>query len=305
LKGGEAVFYGDLGEKSSLLIEYFERYDATAKIQPGENPATWMLTAIGAGSSPSGDKKPFDYAGSYRQSKLNAQCRLQIDAIMADAKETNRVYFQTKYATSRETQSMVVFQRTMTVYFRSPSYNTTRVSVACIIALIFASVYASQRVPENESDMNSRINSMLMAVLFICVNAQNTVLALFECERNMFYRHKAANMYDSSAIILAFTLAELPFLFMVTTGFSVIFYFLLGFALNAAKFFIFFAFLFMGVTVFTFMGQMLVACLRDSTTAQGFGGLLVSFTSLFSGILIRSNQIPSFWIFMYVATSFS
>jgi hypothetical protein len=38
--------------------------------------------------------------------------------------------------------------------------------------------------------------------------------------------------------------------------------------------------------------QMMVALVRDSVTAQGFGGLIISFTSMFSGVLIRPNKIP-------------
>lgn len=40
-RGGEVVYFGDLGEESSNLIQYLERFEATPKIQPGENPATW------------------------------------------------------------------------------------------------------------------------------------------------------------------------------------------------------------------------------------------------------------------------
>ena len=95
-------------------------------------------------------------------------------------------------------------------------------------------VYASQRVPENEGDMNSRINSIFIACLFIMVNAQvnfclilviwatvrtsapsptlflftqNTVLKVFESERNMFYIHKGSKMYTSQSIIQAYSIA--------------------------------------------------------------------------------------------------
>jgi ABC-2 type transporter len=296
-RGGEVVFFGEVGENSCKLIEYLERYDATPRIQPGENPATWMLSTIGAGSA-AVEKKPFDYAGSYAQSKLHVHCRALIDSITSNAVETNKLSFPSQYATSTKTQGTAVLLRTLKVYFRSPSYNTTRVTVSAIVALLFASVYASQRVPTTESDMNSRINSLFIAILFLCVNAQNTVLSVFERERNMFYRHKAANMYGSTAILRAFTLAELPFLFVAVTVFSVLFYFIMGFALEASKFFLFFAFTFLALATFTFSGQMLVSVFRDSPTAQGFGGLLITFTSLFSGILIRPDQIPNFWIFM-------
>lgn len=42
---------------------------------------------------------------------------------------------------------------------------------------------------------------------------------------------------------------------------------------------------------------MMVSLVRDSQTAQGFGGLLISMTSLFSGVLIRPNNITGFWTF--------
>ena len=80
---------------------------------------------------------------------------------------------------------------------------------------------------------------------------------------------------------------EVPFIFVTAAVFSLMFYFILGFAAEAEKFFLFFLFVFLGLCTFTFLGQMLVALFRDSQTAQGFGGLIVSFTSLFSGILIQ------------------
>jgi len=80
---------------------------------------------------------------------------------------------------------------------------------------------------------------------------------------------------------------------MTATIFTVMFYFILGFSTEPDKFFLFFAFVFMGLCCFTFFGQMLVSLFRDSQTAQGFGGLIVSFSSLFSGILIRPGKC--FW----------
>jgi ABC-type multidrug transport system permease subunit len=85
--------------------------------------------------------------------------------------------------------------------------------------------------------MNSRINSIFMSVLFMCVSSQNTVLKVFETERNMFYRHKNAKMYNTGAIIRAFTFAEIPFILMTSTAFTLIFYFFLGYVLIASVFF--------------------------------------------------------------------
>jgi hypothetical protein len=53
---------------------------------------------------------------------------------------------------------------------------------------------------------------------------------------------------------------------------------------------------------YTYVGQMFMSLFRDSETAQGIGGLFVSLTVLFSGILLRPDAIPTFWIFMYWIT---
>jgi len=165
-RGGEVVFYGDLGEDSSELIQYFERFESTPPIQCGENPATWMLNTIGAGSSsPSSHDRPFDYAGSYVSSKLHAECLEKIDRICASQSDENEIKFRSKYATSTKRQYIAVLKRAMKVYFRSPSYNVSRSMVSAFIALIFGSVFASQRVPTNEAEINSRCNSIFMAVL--------------------------------------------------------------------------------------------------------------------------------------------
>jgi ABC-type multidrug transport system permease subunit len=73
----------------------------------------------------------------------------------------------------------------------------------------------------------NRINSIYIAALLLCVNSMNTVLKVTELERNMFYRHKAALMYDSRAAIQAFTIAELPFIFLAATIFVMLFYWIM------------------------------------------------------------------------------
>lgn len=109
----------------------------------------------------------------------------------------------------------------------------------------------------------------------------NTVLPVFEVERNMFYRHKASLMYDYRAIGLAFTLVEIPFLILASMVFVVLWYFTVGFAMNAGKFFLYCLFMFLSLAVFTFLGQGFMAVFPDSQTAQGFGSLLIGMSGIF------------------------
>merc|ERR1712232_76055 len=102
-------------------------------------------------------------------------------------------------------------KRMMKIYWRSPSYNRTRIIIAVFVALLFGSVYVTQRTPKNESDMNSRVSSIYITMVFLGVYSFNTVLSVFEMERNMFYRQKACLMYDQVSLVLAVTIVEIPF----------------------------------------------------------------------------------------------
>lgn len=297
-RGGETVFFGDLGKESSLLISYLERYQSTPVIQPGQNPATWMLTTIGAGSA-SSKVKPFDYAGSFQASDLHNNCLARIAEVTGKMSDDGKVSFPDRHATPGGTQMRETLKRAFKIYWRSPSYNTVRLLTSTVIALVFGSIYVADMTLSNEADMNSRATSVFVAELFLGVNSFITVLSLFETERNMFYRHKAALMYTNRSILAAFTFAEIPFLLLASMIFVIIFYFMIGFTADVTKFFLFYLFFTLNMAVWTFLGQMFVALTRNALGAQGLGSLLLSLTSLFTGVLIRPSNIPNFWIFMY------
>merc|ERR1711971_360402 len=248
-RGGEVVFHGDLGDKSLNLIEYLQSYETTPLIQPGENPATWMLTTIGAGSAATGQM--FDYAGAYAVSKVRQECMDKISKFEASVSDNGLISFPSKYATTAKMQ------------------------------------------------MRSRMTTVYLSFLIIAINGMNTVLSFFEAQRNMFYRHKSALMYDTPAVSTAYTLAEIPFLLGTSLLYTTIFYFMIGFASDAEKFFFYYLFMLLCMSLFTYTGQMFVALCPDAQIAQGFCGLLSSNTGLFAGVLIQPQYIPKFWIFMY------
>lgn len=296
-RGGEVVFHGDLGNESSNLIKYMQSYETTPLIQPGENPATWMLTTIGAGNVAAGHQ--FDYATAYTNSNLRQQCIENIAKFEAAVSDEGLVSFPSLYATTPKTQFIEVMKRTWVIYWRSPSYNRTRIIVAALLSLLIGSVFVSDPVPTDETQMRSRMTTIYLSFLVCAINGMITVLTFFEAERNMFYRHKSALMYDNKAVAVAFTIAECPFLLGTSLLYTTIFYFLLGFAPEADKFFLYYFFMLLCMSLFTYTGQMFVALCRNAQIAQGFCSLLASNTGLFAGVLIQPQNIPKFWIFMY------
>ena len=51
MKGGNTVFFGELGQASANLVNYFEGLGAEP-IEYGENPAAWMLRAYAGNTAP-------------------------------------------------------------------------------------------------------------------------------------------------------------------------------------------------------------------------------------------------------------
>jgi ABC-type multidrug transport system ATPase subunit/ABC-type multidrug transport system permease subunit len=296
-RGGDVVYHGDLGKESCNLIKYLQSYETTPLIQPGENPATWMLTTIGAGNTVAGNQ--FDYARAYTSSKLHQQCIDDITKFEDDMSDEGLVSFPTLYATTAKTQLVEVLKRTWTKYWRSPSYNRTRIIVAAMLSLLMGSVFISDPVPTDETQLRSRMTTIYLSFLVTAVTGMNSVLSFFEAERNIFYRHKSALMYDTAAVSTAYTLAEIPFLLGTSLLYTTIFYFFLGFAVDAEKFLLYYLFMLLCMSLYTYAGQMFIALCPNAQIAQGFCALLASNTGLFAGVLIQPQNIPKFWIFMY------
>ncbi|GLI74715.1 multidrug resistance protein [Penicillium ochrochloron] len=70
-KGGKTIYFGDIGEDSEILSSYFERNRA-ARLEPGENPAEWMLDMIGAAP---GSLSDVDWPKVWRESAEHAKVK--------------------------------------------------------------------------------------------------------------------------------------------------------------------------------------------------------------------------------------
>jgi len=303
-RGGESVFFGEIGDESCKLIEYFERFETTLKIRCNENPATWMLNTIGGGTYESEVSKLTDYTRAYASSRLHQECLEKVSDIIAQKTETNEIRYTTKYSTSFMYQVKEVYLRMIRIYWRSPSYNTNRLVTGILISLLFASIYASERVILNEMQMNSICNSIFLGMVFLALNAHLTIMPFFEQERNMFYRHQSSLMYSQESYTLALFFSELPFILLVGMVFSVCFYFPLGFAAEASKFLYFYLFVTLNVAFWAFLGQLFTSLLPDAVAALGVGCLFFPIVNLFAGVLIAPQNIPVVWIWAYWAFPF-
>jgi ATP-binding cassette subfamily G (WHITE) protein 2 (PDR) len=134
-KGGKTVYFGEVGSGSHILIDYFERNGAP-KCPTGENPAEWMLSAIGAAP---GTHTDVDWHQAWLDSPERVEVREELERIKTerpkivaadkerapeasaeDSKIAQAAYKE--FAAPTTLQFFVVLQRVFQQYWRTPSY---------------------------------------------------------------------------------------------------------------------------------------------------------------------------------------
>ena len=124
-RGGETVYFGDIGKDAQVLRGYFRKHGAICP--PDANPAEWMLDAIGAGQAPRiGDR---DWGEIWNDSEEFDDAKLLISQIKNERIQAagSQPQFQPKeYATPLWHQIKVVNKRQHKAFWRSPNYGFTR-----------------------------------------------------------------------------------------------------------------------------------------------------------------------------------
>lgn len=121
-KGGKTVYFGDIGENSRTLLDYFEDH-GSRKCEDDENPAEFMLEIVNAGSSGQGP----DWHDVWKKSEEAKAVQTQIDKLHEESSGRARDHEPTKeelseFAMPLTTQIVVVTQRVFQQYWRMPSY---------------------------------------------------------------------------------------------------------------------------------------------------------------------------------------
>lgn len=115
--GGRTVYFGDLGHDSQTLIKYLENNGAK-KCKPKENPAEYMLEAIGAGNP---DYKGQDWGDIWAKSEENQKLGKDIQDIVSkrrSASQNSEAKDDRPYAMPYMTQWLAVVHRNFVAIWR-------------------------------------------------------------------------------------------------------------------------------------------------------------------------------------------
>lgn len=205
-KGGETVFFGELGRDGSKLIDYFEKQPGVKPIATRQNPATWMLDVIGAGTSTVEQSE--DYHALYKASELNQKCEERLATMLQTVTESKKQELEdVGFRTSYFTQFSWLLSRAATTYWRNPSYSVGRMAVNILIALIFSSAYPQQKY-DDYIGVVSRTAVIYITIMFSAVLGMMSVAPVSLADRAVFYREDHSKMYSVGLYSLVYNLIE-------------------------------------------------------------------------------------------------
>lgn len=229
------MFFGELGVESCNLVKYFESLGATP-IQIGQNPADWMLTVI-----TSDNKNGIDYVDAFKDSSNYQSMQDKIQNIIdVDGKDQEKkIMFATEYAADKSTRRGLVDKRLITIYWRSPAYNLSRMMISVVIAFVLGSIYVTNRLYKkeevSEQEMTGILSLIFISFIIIGVMSINAVLPVMLSIRDSFYRQRAAGMYGFTSLGWALGTAEKYFIVISSALFCVVFLPCIGIGLTVAR----------------------------------------------------------------------
>ncbi|KAG0663045.1 ATP-binding cassette transporter snq2 [Maudiozyma exigua] len=303
-KGGQTVYFGDIGNNSDILISYFEKYGAR-KCSPTENPAEYILEVIGAGATEVTD---VDWHQVWLNSEEGQRAREEVDENILDLAHKHSMSERNdrprKYATSYFYQFKYVYLRTALTFWRSTSYIISKLMLMTVAGLYVGFTFFNPG--------NSRIgmqNTMFAVMISIILSAplMNQMQVRAIATRDLFeVRESKSNMFHWSLIMTTQYLSEIPYQFVFSTIYFVSSYFPLRNRFEASRSGVYYLhYCVMFQLYFTSLGLMILYMSPNLASANLIMGLCLGFLIAFCGVVQPMRLMPGFWTFMWKASPYT
>lgn len=292
-RGGETVYFGDIGSDSHVIREYFARNGAVCP--SNMNPAEYMLEAIGAGVSPR--IGPRDWKDIWLDSPECAQAREEIRIMKEKALAKPQVDKKkmSTYATPFLFQLKTVVSRNNTALWRSPDYVFTRLFVHLFISL-FASLSLLQ-LGHSVRDLQYRIFGIFWVSVLPAI-LMSQIEPLFIFNRRTFIREASSRIYSPYVFAIGQLIGEIPYSILCAIVYWALSTWPMGFGKGAAgtngvgfQLLVIIIVELFGVT----LGQLIASISPSIQIAVLFNPFLGLVLTTFAGVTIPYPSMAKFW----------
>ncbi|KAH7110041.1 ABC-2 type transporter-domain-containing protein [Dactylonectria estremocensis] len=302
-KGGKTVYFGNIGDNSHTMLDYFESKGAR-KCGEEENPAEYLLEIGNSGSNGEGK----DWHTVWKESEEHAALETEIDRIHAE-NQTEKVAgeddptSQAEFAMPFRYQVQEVTYRVFQQYWRMPSYIFAKFILGIVAGLFIGFSFF------NANDTQAGVQEVIFAV-FLLTTIFSTLVQqiqpLFITQRSLYeVRERPSKAYSWKAFIIANIIVEIPYQIITAVLIYACFYYpVMGIQSSARQVLILLFVIHLFIYASSF-AHMTIAAMPDAQTAASIVILLSLMSSIFSGVLQTPTALPGFWIFMYRVSPFT
>ncbi|GAA6000108.1 hypothetical protein JCM10207_006055 [Rhodosporidiobolus poonsookiae] len=304
-KGGKVVYFGDIGENSKTLLEYFHaRTDKRCEEQ--DNPAEYILDVIGAGAAAKADK---DWSQLWNESDNAKKVQEEIDHYHDEKKNEASQADESPdsglgYAAPLGQQFWIVTARVFQHYNRDPTYVMSKVMLNIVAGLFIG--FSFWKAPTAQSGLQDRLFGVFMAVVLSAPLSQQLQPKFLGLRQLYIARESPSRMYSWPIFVISSILVEIPWNILSGTLFWCCWYFTVGFprSTNRAGY-AWLMHMFFEVYFPTF-AQAVAAFSPTAMAASVLFSTLFSFVIIFNGVVQPVSQLPYFWrSWMYRLTPFT
>ncbi|KAH9922740.1 P-loop containing nucleoside triphosphate hydrolase protein [Fomitopsis serialis] len=260
-KGGQTVYFGDLGHKSSTLINYFES-NGGRTCAKDENPAEYILDVIGAGATATTDIEWHD-VWKKSQEAQNGRGRPPVQASMTGAFPTRWGY-----------QLWTLLSRDVQHRWRDPSYMVAKLGVNIASGLLIGFTFFKAK--DSIQGTQNKLFAIFMSTI-ISVPLSNQLQVPFLDSRQIYeIRERHSSMYSWTAFLTSQLLVELPWNILGSTLYFLCWYWTVGLPSDRGGF----TYLMLGIVFplyYTSIGQAVAAMCPNAEIAALVFSFLFSF----------------------------
>lgn len=293
-KGGKTVYFGDIGENSQTLLEYFERNGAR-KCDSQENPAEYMLEIVG--------DQETDWFQTWKDSSEAEGVQSEIDNIHSSKQsektegEDEDASAHSEFAVPFTQQLNQVTWRVFQQYWRIPSYVLSKMMLSAASGLFIG--FSFYDADSSLQGMQNVIYSLFMITTIFSTLVQQ-IMPLFVTQRSLYeVRERPSKAYSWKAFLIANIVVEMPYQIIAGIIVWATFYYPVVGIQPAERQGLVLLFMIVFFLYASTFAHMVIAALPDAQTAGSIVTLLFSMTLIFNGVMQPPQALPGFWIFMY------
>ncbi|KAH9934163.1 pleiotropic drug resistance ABC transporter [Fomitopsis serialis] len=298
-KGGQTVYFGDLGQKSSTLINYFESNGGRV-CKEDENPAEYILDVIGAGATATTD---IEWHDAWKKSQEAQNVNKDLEHINAEGRERPPVQASMTgaFPTRWGYQLWTLLSRDLQYRWRDPSYMVAKLGVNIAAGLLIGFTFFKAK--DSIQGTQNKLFAIFMSTI-ISVPLSNQLQVPFLDSRQIYeIRERHSSMYSWTAFLTSQILVELPWNILGSTIYFLCWFWTVGFPSDRGGF----TYLMLGVVFplyYTTIGQAVAAMCPNAEIAALVFSFLFSFVLSFNGVLQPFREL-GWWQWMYRLSPFT